>query len=141
MEGSMSIKNTYRAAKIIKDAFGLLEVSADTIAYELAKAGLLAPEPQIIRTVEELAALDPSTLLATRGLVAALPLEILWLLDSPPESVLSHDDLLPAVVVATGNQSRAARQALAEADREPETDDFHSSIGLWQLPPATWEEA
>ena len=137
----MSIKNTYRAAKIIKDAFGLLEVSADTIAYELAKAGLLAPEPQIIRTVEELAALDPSTLLATRGLVAALPLEILWLLDSPPESVLSHDDLLPAVVVATGNQSRAAQQALAEADGEPETDDFHNSLGLWQLPPATWKEA
>ena len=137
----MSIKNTYRAAKIIKDAFGLLEVSADTIAYELTKAGLLAPEPQIIRTVDELAALDPSTLLATRGLVAALPLEILWLLDSPPESVLSHDDLLPAVVVATGNQSRAAQQALAEADREPETDGFHNSLGLWQLPPATWKEA
>ena len=28
-----------------------------------------------------------------------------------------------------------------EAGREPPTDDFHSSIGLWQQPPATWEEA
>ena len=29
-----------------------------------------------------------------------------------------------------------------EADREPETDDFHSSLGLWQpRPPATWKEA
>lgn len=68
--------------------------------------------PKIIRTRDELAALDPDTMLATRGLVSALPLEILWHLDSPPESVLSHDDLLPAVVIATGEQVRDARQAL-----------------------------
>ena len=28
-----------------------------------------------------------------------------------------------------------------EAGREPPTGEFHSSIGLWQLPPPTWEEA
>lgn len=28
-----------------------------------------------------------------------------------------------------------------EAGREPPTAEFHSSIGLWQPPPATWEEA
>ena len=28
-----------------------------------------------------------------------------------------------------------------EAGRKPPTDDFHSSIGLWQQLPATWEEA
>ena len=28
-----------------------------------------------------------------------------------------------------------------EAGRKPPTDDFHNSLGLWQLPPATWEEA
>ena len=28
-----------------------------------------------------------------------------------------------------------------EAGREPPTDDFHSSIGLWQQPPATWKES
>lgn len=28
-----------------------------------------------------------------------------------------------------------------EAGRKPPADDFHTSIGLWQTPPATWEEA
>lgn len=28
-----------------------------------------------------------------------------------------------------------------EAGRKPPTDDFHSSVGLWQQPPNTWEEA
>ena len=111
------------------------------VTQALADAGLLAPEPQIIRTREELEALDPDTLLTTRGMVSSLPLEILWHLDSPPESVLYPSDLLPAVVVATGNQSRAAQQALAEADREPETNDFHNSLGLWQSrPPAKLEK-
>ena len=71
---------------------------------------------QVVRTREELAALDPDTLLTTRGLVSSLPREILWHLDSPPESVLYTGDLLPAVVVATGDQTRAARQALKEEE-------------------------
>ena len=71
---------------------------------------------QIIRTLDEITSLDPDTLLVTHGLVAALPLEIMWHLDSPPESVLSRDDVLPAVVVATGEQVRAARQALENTD-------------------------
>lgn len=36
---------------------------------------------------------------------------------------------------------KAALDPEAEADREPPADDFHSSIGLWQQQPATWEEA
>lgn len=28
-----------------------------------------------------------------------------------------------------------------EAGRKPPTDDSHTSIGLWQQQPATWEEA
>ena len=37
---------------------------------------------------------------------------------------------------------RAARlDPEVEAGRKPPTDDFHSSIGLWQQLPATWEEA
>ena len=50
------------------------------------------------------------------------------------------------------NADRAARiiEAMAaagldpevEAGRKPPTDDFHSSVGLWQQqPPNTWEEA
>ncbi|WP_010120174.1 hypothetical protein [Corynebacterium nuruki] len=60
-------------------------------------------DPQIIRTVEELEALD-------RGAV---------LMGTPWHGIftahtISADDL-PAVVVATGPQVRAARQALKEA--------------------------
>ena len=36
---------------------------------------------------------------------------------------------------------RAARlDPEVEAGRKPPTDDFHSSIGLWQQAPGTWEE-
>ena len=97
--------------------------------------------PQIIRTREELAALDPDTLLRGRyegddwqQHVADLKCcDVMW------RPWVEY--ALPAVVIATGDEVRAARQALAEADREPETDDFHNSLGLWQLPLATWEEA
>ena len=117
---------------------------SNVIAAALATEGLLAPELRIIRTRDELAALDPDTLLfpayqfangwescnqksAFRA-VAAYRLDLTF-----------HG---PAVVIATGDQVRAARRALGEADREPATDDFHSSIGLWQpRPPATWKEA
>lgn len=129
--------NTYRAAKIIKDALGLLEVSADTIAYELAKAGLLAPEPQIIRTREELAALDPDTMLEDTDGSTYVAQEA----QKNPSDLDLYADDLPAVVIATGDEYRAAMQALAEADREPPPYVLHRSVGLWQPPPATWEEA
>lgn len=106
----------------------LTDAEIDEVLRMIRTDARIPAPPRIIRTREELAALDPDTVLATRGLVSSLPLEILWHLDSPPESVLSHDDLLPAVVVATGDQTRAARQAL-EA-----TDD------LWDLPSHRTEE-
>lgn len=56
--------------------------------------------PQIIRTVEELEALDPDTLVMSR------------------KGYLAHaeDNIrIPAVVIATGEQVRAAQQALEEA--------------------------
>jgi hypothetical protein len=85
--------------------------------------------PKIIRTVDELAALDPDAVVTdgilTVAATLAAPYVRIGMLGTP------------AVVVATGDTVRAARQALAEAP----TDDFHSSIGLWQQPPATWEEA
>ena len=64
-------------------------------AQALADAGLLAPEPRIIRTREELAALDPDSLV----------------LDCTGH-LMTNRDRLPAVVIATGGQVRAARQAL-----------------------------
>ena len=58
------------------------------------------PTPQIIRTVEELEALDPDTLLMSRkGYIAD-----------------AEDNIrIPAVVVAPAEQVRAARKALEEA--------------------------
>ena len=60
-------------------------------------------KPQIIRTREELAALDPDTVLFTWGNMRAQT----WL--------HTFEDDLPAVVIATGDTVRAARQALKEA--------------------------
>ena len=69
------------------------------------------PAPQIIRTVEELEALDPDTAVwlarhyvpYTVGTIVPDPFDPEW---TPP---------LPAVVVATAEQVRAARKALEEA--------------------------
>lgn len=82
----------------------------DTIRA-LAEVGRLAPAPQIIRTVEELEALDPDTVVwpaqhygpYTVGTIAPDPFNTYW---TPP---------LPAVVVAPADQVRAAREALEEA--------------------------
>lgn len=59
-------------------------------------------DPQIIRTVEELEALDLDTLAFSNEYFTA------W-----PTGLLMEGDL-PAVVVATGEQVRAARRALEE---------------------------
>lgn len=98
---------TDRAAKIVSDTLGVLTFSAENTAYRLAKAGLLTPEPQIIRTREELANLDPDTVLITGG-----PSDP-WAVDEI-NTASDTDWFLPAVVVATGDQVRAARQALEE---------------------------
>ena len=42
--------NIDRAAQIINDTLGVLEVSAESIAYELAKAGLLMPDDATTQT-------------------------------------------------------------------------------------------
>ena len=73
---------------------------ATAAAQALADAGLLAPGPQIIRTAEELEALNPDTLVMSR------------------KGYLAHaeDNIrIPSVVIATGDQVRAARKALEEA--------------------------
>ena len=110
--------NIDRATKIINDTLGILGVSSESIAYELAKEGLLAPEPHIIRTREELADLDPDTLLLpayqfTNGWEScnqkfAFRASAAYRLD-----LTFHG---PAVVIATGDQVRAARQALKEEE-------------------------
>lgn len=95
--------------------------------------------PQIIRTRDELAALDPDTVLMLEDRIDPIALARYWF-DSEGNLVHGAEADLPAVVVATGDQVREAQQALREADKEPATDDFHSSIGLWQQLPNTWKE-
>ena len=85
---------------------------ARELAQALADAGLLTPEPQIIRTVKELLALDPETVLQ-RG--SSDP----WFILAVDLRIMIHkygsNKYLPAVVVATADQVRAAREALEEA--------------------------
>lgn len=60
--------------------------------------------PRIIRTGEQLDALDPETLILITRLPAGYAA---WMMDP------RYD--LPAVVIASGDQVRAARKALEEA--------------------------
>lgn len=69
--------------------------------------------PQIIRTREELGALDPSTVLMNTDLVDPLTLAWYWL-DGEGNPARGAEADLPAVVIATGEQTRAAQQALRE---------------------------
>ena len=73
------------------------------------------PDPTIIRTVEELEALDPDTLVAIpRGYGdCGKPRLAGWVRTFYPLGESSP--VFPAVVIATGDQVRAARQALEEA--------------------------
>ena len=98
--------NIDRARRILDAMTGRWGKPATTrdAAQSLADAGLLAPEPRIIRTRDELAALDPSTTVTNGPLIhaaaTAVPFHEIGLFT------------LPAVVIATGDQVRAARQAL-----------------------------
>ncbi|WP_291475719.1 hypothetical protein [Corynebacterium sp.] len=84
---------------------------AEDAARDLAAEGHLTPAPQIIRTVEELEALDPDTVVwpvrhyapYTVSSMTPDPFNADW---TPP---------LPAVVIREGAEVRAARKALEEA--------------------------
>lgn len=91
------------------------DLTAQVIAESLADDGLLAPEPQIIRTVDELEALDPDTLVAIPRDYGDCDQPRLagWVRTFYPLGESSP--VFPAVVVATGAQVRAARAALQEA--------------------------
>ena len=88
--------------------------TAQIIAEALADAGLLAPEPQIIRTREELAALDPDTLLidADDPWYDVRLCAHEWMEDYTIET----EGFFPLAVIATGDTVRAAQQALDSAE-------------------------
>ena len=112
--------DNYTAADIIADVIwtdeGTLRGTVTEAAQALKDAGRLTPAPQIIRTVEELEALDPETIVQRRpqypgqysrtetaGDLAYVVRR--W-------GTTTH---LPAVVVTPASQVRAARKALKEA--------------------------
>ena len=105
------MSNFDRAVKALNDVDEAIDHLADNGAYvtALEAAGLLVPDVQVIRTPEELEALElndaDAIVLASeagavrtvRALAAMHRLGSVW--------------GLPAVVVATGKQVRAAREA------------------------------
>ena len=107
--------NIDRAAEIIYQKTGDPYLVAP-IAKALEDAGLLAPSPQIIRTVDELEALG------AEAVVQRHPQHPGQYSRTETASDLAYvvqrwgtDRYLPAVVVATADQVRAAREALEEA--------------------------
>lgn len=85
----------------------------DASAQALDDEGLLAPDPQIIRTREELAALDPDTLVAMNPITKGHATAYVWSADTALRVNLPWH--APLAIIATGEQVRAARRALEEA--------------------------
>ena len=110
------MSNFYRAVKALEEADEFHGAMVDNEAYvrALQAAGLLVPDVQAIRTPEELEALaredanavvlasEAGAVRTVRALAAMHRLGSVW--------------GLPAVVVATGDQVRVAREALELAN-------------------------
>ena len=110
------MSNFDRAVKALNDVDEAIDHLADNEAYAAAleAAGLLMPDVQVIRTTEGLEALareDADTIVlaseagavrTVRALAAMHRLGSVW--------------GLPAVVIATGKQVRAAREAMEESN-------------------------
>lgn len=90
----------------------ILGRTATDAAKALYEAGLLAPDLRIIHTLEELEALDPDTALTLYTWKEATIWEASFLQSRFEDDGNIPD--LPATVVATGDQVRAARKALEE---------------------------
>ena len=105
------MSNFDRAVKALNDVdviYGAL-VGNENYATVLEERGLLAPDLQIIRTQEELEALDPDT--CTLDKFGDFDFAKAWI-DESGKMFVGHVDFLPAVVFATGTQVRAAREAM-----------------------------
>ena len=105
------MSNFDRAVKVLNDVGEYIDYLEGNIAYvtALQAAGLLMPDVQIIRTVEELEALDPDT--CTLDKYGDFDFAKAWI-DENGKMFEGHVAFLPAVVFATGDQVRAAREAM-----------------------------
>ena len=105
------MSNFDRAVKALNDVdviYGAL-VGNENYATVLKERGLLAPDLQIIRTQEELEALDPDT--CTLDKFGDFDFAKAWI-DESGKMFEGHVAFLPAVVFATGDQVREAREAM-----------------------------
>ena len=105
--------NTYdRAVKALNDVDEAIDHLADNEAYvtALEAAGMLAPDVQIVRTmkeIEELAREDANAIVLASEAGAVRTARVLWEMNR--SGAMGG---LPAVVIATGAQVRAAREAM-----------------------------
>ena len=106
------MSNFDRAVKALNDVDEAIDHLADNEAYvaALEAAGLLAPDVQIVRTMEEIEALaredaDAIVLASEAGVVRTA--RVLWEMNRSGAMWG-----LPAVVLANGGQVRSAREAM-----------------------------
>ena len=111
------MSNVDKAARIIRDRMNSSGVANHhmMVAQALAEAGLIAPTPRIIRTAEELKALDPETWTIDRH--GDLERAKHWL-DEDGEIFQGFKPFLPATVIFTAGQIRAVCEALKEQESE-----------------------
>lgn len=93
---------------LIEGSVGYFDAPA--AALELAIAGLLVPDVQIIRTMEDLKALDPDTALTLYTWEGATIWKASYFQERFEDT--GYIPALPAVVIATGEQVRYSREAL-----------------------------
>ena len=106
------MSNFDRAVKVLNDVGEYIDYLEGNIAYvtALEAAGLLAPDTRVIRTQQELEALareDADAIVLASEAGAARSVKSLCMMYR-----LKVELGLPAVVIATGKQVRAAREAM-----------------------------
>lgn len=104
------MSNFGRAIKALEEADEFHGAMVDNEAYvrALEAAGLLAPDVQVIRTRKELEALDPDTLVGTHREIVSSTFGAGYIL----AAAYLGDLTFPMVVVASGEQVRAAREVM-----------------------------
>ena len=106
------MSNFDRAVKALNDVDEAIDHLADNDAYvtALEAAGLLVPDAQVIRTPEELEALaqEDADAVVLAGF-AGVPRIACTLYEMHKAG---QEWVLPAVIIATGTQARAAREAM-----------------------------
>lgn len=99
---------------VVSKAPGVMSLSVRDVAENLRSAVDATEDPQIIRTVEELEALDPDTLLLD-GVGEGFLYFVRHYFAGDKVDRAIYQRYLPAVVITPAAQVRAARKALEEA--------------------------